>query len=261
MRPITLAYLLPLIMVLPACSSSDPLSNLKGTYELATGCNVKVTKSEASASCDTSSLKAEVKISISDTEVKIVKLTWTTKESNTTCFSERVCTTTYTGSTTLKGSGSSGGDAMAPLASDGFTMPLADQGTGVTPDKGATTQQDAGGGGTKSSKDGLFSGLAGDWTGSIKAALACEKETLASGASKACKTTTAETITYSFDATVKDHTVKVSWYGDPKAGKGDFTIYETKNGVRAADKFFKRTTGGGSSAKLDKGAASTGDGS
>jgi len=144
------------------------------------------------------------------------------------------------------------------MAGDGFTMPLADQG-GATPDTGGTTTpKDAGGGSTKSSKGGMFSGLAGEWTGEIKSAIKCATETIKSGAPKACKATPAETITYGFDAVGSDHEIAVDWYGTPKAGKGSFKVYETKNGVRAGDKFFKRSSGG-STTKKDAG--TTGDGS
>ena len=256
MRPSRLSYFLPLLIILPACGSSNPLSNLKGTYELATGCSVKVSSNSASASCDTTSVKASVKISISEDEVKISQFTWTTKESNTTCFDERECTTTYTGSTAKKGSGKktpdSGGtdassDAMAPMATDG----------GLALDQGSSSGSD--GGTTKPpSKAGLFTGLAGDWEGEIKAAIACAKETIKSSAPKSCKATTAETITYNFDATVTAHEAKVTWYGEPKAGKGSFTIYETKSGVRAGDKFFKRS--GSSSTAADSASGPAADG-
>ena len=254
-----LAYLLALVIILPACSSSDPLANLKGSFELATGCVVKLTKSSASASCDTGSVKAAISVSISEASIKIDQLTWTTIESNTTCFDARECTTTYTGSAS-QGGATSADAGTGPMAGDGFSIPLADKGV-ATPDQGAATQQDAGSGPSQKSNKGMFSGLAGAWSGEIKAAISCATETIKSGAPKACVATPAETITYAFDAVATDHEIKVDWYGSPKAGKGTFTIYETKTGVRAGDQFYKRTSGGSAPpTQKDTGAGTSSDG-
>ena len=261
MKPAHIIVLFALVLVLPACSKeSDPLANLEGSYQIADGCVLTLKKDSASASCDTTSVKASIQVSISEGSINIETLTWTTKESNTTCYDARECTTTYTGSASTGGGGSDGGIGPAFMAGDGFTMPLADQG-GAAADKGASTSKDAGGGSSKSSEGGMFTGLAGTWTGEIKAAIACATETIKSGAPKSCKATTAETITYAFDAVASDHEIEVKWYGTPKAGKGTFKVVETKNGVRVGDDFYQRTSGGGSSSpKQDKGAA-TSDGS
>lgn len=256
MKPLHLAYLLPLILILPACSSSDPLSYLKGSYELATGCVLKVSKSSASASCDTSTVKAAVNVTISEESIKIEQLSWTTKESNTTCYDARECTTVYTGSASKGGAGGSSDGGVGPMAGDGFSIPMGDTGGGA-PDQGAPAKADAGGG-SSSKEKGIFTGLVGKWSGEIKAAISCATETIKSGAPKSCTATPAETITYGFDATATDHEIAVDWYGTPKAGKGTFKIVETKTGVRAGSNFYKRTSGGSSPPqKKDTGAAAS----
>ena len=102
--------------------------------------------------------------------------------------------------------------------------------------KGTLTEPD-----TPPDTEGLFQKLVGSWSGTIERTVACAREKLVSNAPSYCKKTdTSQKITYEFTASINPTSGDVTWTGKPAAGKGSFDVLETKGGVRAADRFYKR---------------------
>lgn len=267
------SFLLLPVLGLCACgSTTDPLAALKGSYQIFSGCVLKVESGKASASCDTGTKKLTLDVTFSGTTVEVKSVSYTVAEPASECFTERVCTTAYSGSAAQKGSQQPPAKDMAavldkpPPSPDGvFTVPDATgplaAGDGVDPTTKDSGTPTAGDGSGKKSVGGLFSGLAGEWTGTLVSDFSCSKETLKTGAGTWCKTGQTKKITYTYSALVKDHEAKFTWSGSPSGGAGSFMVYETVSGVRAADTLYPRVTDSG---KKDSGKtvdAKTTDGS
>jgi hypothetical protein len=90
--------------------------------------------------------------------------------------------------------------------------------------------------------DGRFSRLGGSWEGTLNLKVSCAKEVAKNNAPHWCKTS-ADTVTYTIQAAVDEHTATITWAATNGAG-GVFEALETKGGVRVADTFYKRVEQG-----------------
>lgn len=208
------------VFVFASCGSSS--TTYKATFQLKTGCSLDVDDSGASAQCSDTTIDAE----ISADKITLTRAEFKELEKNTDCFVERSCTVSYSGSATKAGGGGSGSDGMAPRAA---------------PDE-------ADGGVSSSDGDGLFSPIEGKWSGTLKMSKSCTGQKPKSPQPSWCKTKPGtETIDYTFQAVATPHKVRFTWSGGAAAGSGAFDVLETKGGVRAADTFYPRTDGSGSS--------------
>lgn len=77
------------------------------SYELEPGCNLQVSTTEAKATCSSG---ITVQVNIADGSITFENISITETETNTDCWTERVCTATYTGTATRKATAANAGN-------------------------------------------------------------------------------------------------------------------------------------------------------